>query len=297
MTLRPACVSICGTWRAAIRAWGGARPMSWRTARAWWPTPSAHGASGATSACNARRSDGPSAAGSQTAPPRGCAPNAPTTCGPGLPVRRDRRPAPHQASQHRRRVHPRGAGRRAPRRPARRPRPPQDGQRPRAHLRATLRDWCRIWGTHTAHIEPGSPWENSYIESFNGRLRDECLNTEDFANLLEAQVVLEDWRTEYNNYRPHQSLAGLTPAAYADHWTHHHSHKPSPMNGGKLFSAIKGPACSQSRPDLPESSEQSAAEPDVPLNSPKKSVLAERGLLLGSELRPCLKVPNGRLAG
>ena len=60
---------------------------------------------------------------------------------------------------------------------------------------AALRDWCRIWGTHTAYIEPGSPWENPYIESFNGRLRDECLNTEDFADLLEAQVVLEDWRT------------------------------------------------------------------------------------------------------
>ena len=100
-----------------------------------------------------------------------------------------------------------------------------------AHLRmdngpelisAALRDWCRIWGTHTAYIEPGSPWENPYIESFNGRLRDECLNTEDFADLLEAQVVLEDWRTEYNTYRPHQSLAGLTPAAYADHWTQQH---------------------------------------------------------------------------
>ena len=63
-------------------------------------------------------------------------------------------------------------------------------------------------GTHTAYIEPGSPWENPYIESFNGRLRDECLNTEDFADLLEARVVLEDWRTEYNAYRPHQSLGG-----------------------------------------------------------------------------------------
>ena len=104
-----------------------------------------------------------------------------------------------------------------------------------AHLRmdngpelvsAALRDWCRIWGTHTAYIEPGSPWENPYIESFNGRLRDECLNTEDFADLLEAQVVLEDWRTEYNTYRPHQSLAGLTPAAYADHWNTH-QHQPT----------------------------------------------------------------------
>ena len=77
-----------------------------------------------------------------------------------------------------------------------------------------LRDWCRLQGTHTVYIEPGSPWENPYVESFNSRLRDECLNIEEFTNLLEARVVLEDWRTQYNTYRPHQSLGGLTPAAY-----------------------------------------------------------------------------------
>ena len=54
----------------------------------------------------------------------------------------------------------------------------------------------------------------------------QCLNTEDFADLLEAQVVLEDWRTEYNTYRPHQSLTGLTPAAYAAHWNTH-QHQPT----------------------------------------------------------------------
>ena len=90
---------------------------------------------------------------------------------------------------------------------------------------AALRDWCRIWGTHTAYIEPGSPWETPFVESFNGRLRDECLNTEDFASILEAQVILEDWRIEYNTYRPHQSLGGLTPAAYAAHWEQH-QHQP-----------------------------------------------------------------------
>ena len=82
---------------------------------------------------------------------------------------------------------------------------------------AALRDWSRIWGTHTAYIEPGSPWETPFVESFNGRLRDACFNTEDFANITEARAVLEDWRTEYNTYRPHQSLGGLTPAAYAAH--------------------------------------------------------------------------------
>ncbi len=61
----------------------------------------------------------------------------------------------------------------------------------------------------------GAPWQNGHIESFNGRLRDECLNIEDFANLLEARVVIEDWRRAYNHYRPHRSLHGQAPAAYA----------------------------------------------------------------------------------
>ena len=64
-----------------------------------------------------------------------------------------------------------------------------------------LRDWCRYPRTHNAYIEPGAPWQNGYIESFNGRLRDECLNIEDFANLTEARVVIEDWRHDCNHYR------------------------------------------------------------------------------------------------
>lgn len=85
-----------------------------------------------------------------------------------------------------------------------------------------LRDWCRLSGTHTAYIEPGAPWQNGHIESFNGRLRDECLNIEDFANLLEARVVIEDRRTEYNHYRPHRSLDGLTPDAHAKQQNQQH---------------------------------------------------------------------------
>ena len=82
-----------------------------------------------------------------------------------------------------------------------------------------LRDWCRLAGTATIYIEPGSPWENPFVESFNGRVRDELLNIEEFASLLEAQVLVEAWRVEYNTYRPHSSLGGLTPAEYAEHWT------------------------------------------------------------------------------
>jgi putative transposase len=82
-----------------------------------------------------------------------------------------------------------------------------------------LRDWCRMNGTVTTYIEPGSPWENPFVESFNGRVRDELLNVEEFGSLLEAQVVVEAWRTEYNTFRPHSSLGGLTPAEYVKTWT------------------------------------------------------------------------------
>jgi putative transposase len=81
-----------------------------------------------------------------------------------------------------------------------------------------VRDWCRLAGTKTIYIEPGSPWENPFVESFNGRARDELLNVEEFASLREARVVVEAWRIEYNTYRPHSSLGGLTPVEFARHW-------------------------------------------------------------------------------
>jgi putative transposase len=86
----------------------------------------------------------------------------------------------------------------------------------------TLRDYCRLAGTTTAYIEPGSPWENPFVESFNGRLRDELLNIEEFACLTEAKVIIEDWRIQYNTYRPHSALDGLTPAEYAQRENHQH---------------------------------------------------------------------------
>ena len=85
-----------------------------------------------------------------------------------------------------------------------------------------LRDWCRLAGTATAYIEPGSPWENPFVESFNGRVRDELLNVEEFGSLLEAEIIVESWRTQYNTYRPHSSLAGLTPVEYRAKWDAEH---------------------------------------------------------------------------
>jgi len=75
-----------------------------------------------------------------------------------------------------------------------------------------LRQWLGKLGTGTLFIEPGSPWENGYCESFNGKLRDECLNGEIFYSLKEAQVVIERWRVEYNTKRPHSALGYRPPA-------------------------------------------------------------------------------------
>jgi len=74
--------------------------------------------------------------------------------------------------------------------------------------------WLEASSCQTLFINPGSPWENGYIESFNDKLRDECLNREIFQNGKESQVIVENWRQEYNNYRPHSSLGYLTPAEF-----------------------------------------------------------------------------------
>jgi transposase InsO family protein len=75
--------------------------------------------------------------------------------------------------------------------------------------------WLKDNGCQTIFIQPGSPWENGYIESFIDKLRDECLNREVFRNGKEARTIVEAWRQEYNNYRPHSSLGYLTPAEFA----------------------------------------------------------------------------------
>jgi len=92
-----------------------------------------------------------------------------------------------------------------------------------AHLRsdngpefvaARVKEWLKMKGTNTLYIELGHPWENAVGESFNGRLRDECLNVEWFSNLAEARVVIESWRQHYNEERPHSSLEYRTPGEF-----------------------------------------------------------------------------------
>lgn len=82
----------------------------------------------------------------------------------------------------------------------------------------TLRQWIAAVGAKTAYIEPGSPWENGYCESFNGKLRDELLNGEIFYTLKEAQIMIEAWRLHYNTIRPHSSLGYRPPAPEAIVW-------------------------------------------------------------------------------
>lgn len=78
-----------------------------------------------------------------------------------------------------------------------------------------VRKWLERLGVKTLFIEPGSPWENGYIKSFNGKLRDELLNREIFTTLTEAKVLIEEWRKEYNQVRPHSSLGYKPPAPKA----------------------------------------------------------------------------------
>ena len=82
-------------------------------------------------------------------------------------------------------------------------------------IATALRKWINEVGTQTAYIEPGSPWENGYCESFNSKLRDELLNLEIFYSLCEAEVLIESWRHHFNTVRPHSSLRYTPPAPEA----------------------------------------------------------------------------------
>jgi putative transposase len=85
-----------------------------------------------------------------------------------------------------------------------------------------IRDWCRFSRAGSAYIEPGSPWQNAYVESFGGRVRDELLAVELFSCLTEARVLIEDWRQDYNDRRPHSALGMMTPTAFAASWREAH---------------------------------------------------------------------------
>ena len=93
-------------------------------------------------------------------------------------------------------------------------------------IATAVQQWLKDHGVKTLYIEPGSPWQNGFVESFHGRFRDECLNREQLHTLTEARVVIGDYRQEYNQGRPHSRLGYLSPAAFAK------NHRPSPAPVG-----------------------------------------------------------------
>jgi len=100
-----------------------------------------------------------------------------------------------------------------------------------------VREWIAAVGARTAFIEPGSPWENGYCESFNSKLRDELLNGELFYSLAEAKIVIEGWRQHYNTRRPHSSLGYKPPAPAAVLWPATSPEPASPGNTSRRASA------------------------------------------------------------
>ncbi len=113
-----------------------------------------------------------------------------------------------------------------------------------------MADWA---GTRTglSYIPPGSPWRNGYVESFNSRIRDECLNINSFYSLLHAQVIIGDWKDEYNHHRRHSSLGYLPPAEYARQCTHqmetYDSQNVRTERRGRLKSNANAPGSSAER--------------------------------------------------
>jgi putative transposase len=106
-----------------------------------------------------------------------------------------------------------------------------------------LRDWCRFSRTGVAFIEPGSPWENPFVESFNSRVRDELLSVEIFTCLAEAKVMVEDFRQDYNRSRPHRAHGMMTPEAFKAGWQTAHRAAPDsaelqPAYGRLPFDAV-----------------------------------------------------------
>ena len=107
--------------------------------------------------------------------------------------------------------------------------------------------WCEERSIEVVHIQPGRPMQNGYVESFNGRFRDECLNANWFVNIVDAKQKIEDWRVEYNVERPHSSLAYRTPNEYAEVCSELTSRmdatppvRPSPLLGSTAVLAGKG---------------------------------------------------------
>jgi putative transposase len=105
-----------------------------------------------------------------------------------------------------------------------------------------LRDWCRFSRTGAAFIEPGSPWENPFVESFNSRVRDELLSVEVFSCLTEAKVMIEDFRQDYNRCRPHRAHGMMAPATFKASWETTHQAAPASVELRRRYASAPSDA-------------------------------------------------------
>jgi putative transposase len=101
-----------------------------------------------------------------------------------------------------------------------------------------LKDWCRFSGSGASYIDPGSPWQNPYVESFGSRVRDELLAVEQFSCLAEAKVLIEDWREDYNERRPHSALGMTAPARFAHAWKIQNDRTTTDFKDNRLSQAV-----------------------------------------------------------
>ena len=147
-----------------------------------------------------------------------------------------------------------------------------------------VREWIAAVGARTAFIEPGSPWENGYCESFNSKLRDELLNGEVFYSLAEARIVIESWRQHYNTLRPHSSLGYRPPAPPAVLWPAAPRHQPWPLS----------PPCIRFDPGHLMGAGQRCIEEQVKLVAcPRNQIFSSQQLLTaGASLRARDFVPD-----
>jgi putative transposase len=90
-----------------------------------------------------------------------------------------------------------------------------------------VREWCEAGSTLTAYIDPGAPWQNAWVESFNARLRDEVLDLEEFSTLAEAQFLAAEWRDDYNADHHHSALGMMAPSRFAASWQRNGQATPS----------------------------------------------------------------------
>ena len=107
--------------------------------------------------------------------------------------------------------------------------------------------WCQDNMVEWHYIAPGKPMQNGFVESFNGKLQDECLNEHLFSNLTEARQIIEKWRIDYNTNRPHTSLGGFTPQEYHQHQARHASLELSTCSAQQALTQQTKPSINQQR--------------------------------------------------